>query len=155
MRSLSRIDTVPILRPPRALIATPVSTPREHKVIVVLAAVIERDGRILITQRPEHTHLGGLWEFPGGKCEPGETHTQCLERELREELGVQAVVGDELLVTDHAYPERTVRLHFRRCTITGEPAARLGQAMRWIRREDLDVLEFPPADRELIENLKV
>lgn len=131
------------------------SSPQEHKVIVVLAAVIERDGRILITQRPEHAHLGGLWEFPGGKCEPGETHTQCLERELHEELGVNAVVGDELLVTDHAYPERTVRLHFRRCTIEGDPVARLGQAMRWIRREDLDAVEFPPADRELVEKLKL
>ena len=91
-------------------------------VVVVLAAVIERDGRFLVTRRQKGTHLDGLWEFPGGKCEPGETHAQCLARELREELGLEAVVGDELLVTEHAYPERTVRLHFRRCTIAGEPA---------------------------------
>jgi len=125
------------------------------RLIVVLAAVIERHGRILITQRLEHAHLGGLWEFPGGNSEPGETHPTCLERELHEELGVEAVVGDELLVTDHTYPERTVRLHFRRCTITGEPVPRLGQAMRWIRREELAAVEFPPADRELIEKLKL
>ena len=131
------------------------SNPQEHKVIVVLAAVIERDGRLLITQRPAGAHLGGLWEFPGGKCEPGETHTECLERELREELGLEVVGGEELLVTDHTYPERTVRLHFRRCTIAGEPVARLGQAMRWVGREDLDAGEFPPADRELIRKLRV
>ena len=79
----------------------------------MLAAVIERDGRFLVTRRLEGTHLAGLWEFPGGKCEPGETHEACLARELMEELGVVATIGDEILVTEHAYPERTVRLHFR------------------------------------------
>ena len=121
--------------------------------IVVLAAVIERDGRFLVTRRLEHAHLAGLWEFPGGKCEPGESHDACLARELMEELGVDATIGDEIIVTEHAYPDRTVRLHFRRAEIAGEPQARLGQEMQWVARESLDGLEFPAADRALIDRL--
>jgi mutator protein MutT len=121
--------------------------------IVVLAAVIEREGRLLVTRRLDHTHLAGLWEFPGGKCEARETHADCLRRELLEELGVDAIVGDEILVTEHAYPDRTVRLHFRHCTIDDAPQPRLGQQMQWVTREELAHLEFPEADRILIETL--
>ena len=122
-------------------------------VVVVLAAVIERDGRVLVTRRLRDTHLAGLWEFPGGKCDPHETHVACLERELQEELGVRSRVGDEILVTEHAYTERTVRLHFRRCEIDGEPRPLLGQQMQWVRKRDLQDLEFPEADTRLIELL--
>jgi mutator protein MutT len=125
------------------------------KVIVVLAAVIEQDGRFLVTRRLAGTHLSGMWEFPGGKCEPGETHEACLARELREELGVESTIGREILTTDHVYPERTVRLHFRECAITGEPAAHLGQEMRWVSRAQLRTLEFPPADGELVRVLSI
>ncbi len=118
--------------------------------IVVLAAVIERDGRFLVTRRLKDTHLSGCWEFPGGKCEAGESHEACLARELVEELAVQSEIGAELLVTEHAYPSRTVRLHFRRCAITGEPQPLLGQEMRWVTREEMRSLEFPEADRDLI-----
>ena len=127
------------------------ATPRGA--IVVIAAVIERDGRFLVTRRLDHAHLAGLWEFPGGKCEALETHDACLRRELMEELGVAATVGDEIIVTEHAYADRTVRLHFRRCTIAGAPQSRLGQQMRWVSREELGTLEFPDADRALIETL--
>jgi 8-oxo-dGTP diphosphatase len=106
-----------------------------------------------VTRRLDGTHLAGLWEFPGGKCEPGESHEDCLARELVEELGVEGVVGDELLATEHDYGDRVIRLHFRRCRITGEPTPRLGQEMRWVERQELTTLEFPPADRELIEML--
>lgn len=123
-------------------------------VIVVLAAIIERNGHLLVTRRLAGTHLAGLWEFPGGKCEPGETHEDCLRRELDEELGVNASIGPEIFATAHAYPERIVRLHFRECRTSDEPQARLGQAMRWVRREALDPAEFPPADAELIERLR-
>lgn len=122
----------------------------ERRAIVVLAGVIERDGRFLLTRRLEHTHLAGYWEFPGGKCEPHETHEACLIRELREELDVAAVVGDEILSTEHAYPDRTVRLHFRQCDIQGEPRPQLGQELRWIPRHELLTLQLPPADDELI-----
>ena len=121
--------------------------------IVVLAAVIERDGRFLVTRRLDRTHLAGYWEFPGGKCEPGETHEECLQRELREELGVGAIIGAEIIATTHAYPERTVRLHFRHCEIDGEPQPLLGQEMRWVSREEMAALPFPEADTELIRVL--
>ena len=80
--------------------------------IVVTAAVVERVGCFLVTRRPAGTHLEGYWEFPGGKCEPGETLEASLLRELREELAVDAVVGNEILATSHTYPERRVDLHF-------------------------------------------
>ena len=121
--------------------------------VVVRAAVIEREGRFLMTQRLEGTHLPGLWEFPGGKCEPGESHEACLQRELNEELGATGRIGLEIIVTEHAYPERVVRLHFRRCTLDGEPRARLGQAMRWVTRDELRELPLPEADKTLVEIL--
>lgn len=119
----------------------------------MLAAVIERDGRFLVTRRLMGSHLSGFWEFPGGKCDPGETHEACLARELREELGVEAAIGAELVVAEHAYPERTVRLHFRQCEIAGEPQPLLGQEMRWVSPAELRAMTFPDADRKLIEVL--
>lgn len=127
--------------------------PDTRAAIPVLAAVIERDGRVLVTRRLEGSHLSGCWEFPGGKCDPGETHEACLARELREELGVEAQIGPELLVTEHAYPEKTVRLHFRRCEIDTEPRPLLNQQMRWVSRDEMCALSFPEADRALIEML--
>jgi mutator protein MutT len=125
----------------------------DRPVIVVLAAIVERDGRLLVTRRLKGTHLAGLWEFPGGKCDAGETHEACLARELIEELGVTSSIGPEMLTVEHAYPERTVRLHFRTCAIGGEPRPLLGQEIRWVERSELASLEFPEADRELIEML--
>jgi mutator protein MutT len=121
--------------------------------IVVAAAVIERDGRVLVTKRGEGAHLAGLWEFPGGKCEPGEPLSICMARELREELNVEVAVGDELLATTHAYSERRVELHFLRCDLLGDPSPQLGQQMQWVPRRELARLDFPPADAELIRIL--
>jgi len=121
--------------------------------IVVTAAVIERDDRFLVTRRPRGVHLEGYWEFPGGKCDGGETHAACLARELREELDVEAAIGEELFATTHAYPERRVELHFLRCELLGPPAPQMGQEMRWVAREELGALKFPPADAELIRLL--
>jgi mutator protein MutT len=123
------------------------------KTIVVTAAVIERDGRFLVTRRQQGVHLEGCWEFPGGKCDPGEALVDCLMRELREELDVSASVGDEVFTVGHTYPERRVELHFFACELMGEPRPQQGQAMQWVRREDLATLEFPPADAELIRRL--
>lgn len=119
-------------------------------VVVVLAAVIERDNCFLVTKRLSRTHLAGYWEFPGGKCEAGESHEACLRRELDEELGVDARIGDSH-VRRTRHPERTVRLHFRWCEFDGEPQPRLGQEMRWVLRSELASLQFPEADRELVE----
>ena len=120
--------------------------------IVVTAAVVERDDTFLVTRRQKGTHLEGYWEFPGGKCDAGESLAACLARELREELDVDARVGDEVFTTTHAYPERSVELHFFRCELYGEPRPQIGQEMRWVRRDELTTLEFPPADAELIRN---
>jgi 8-oxo-dGTP diphosphatase len=122
--------------------------------IVVTAAVIERGGALLITRRQAGVHLEGYWEFPGGKCNAGETLAVCLARELREELDVDARVGEEVFTTTHAYPERQVELHFFRCELLGEPRPQQGQEMRWVRRDELESLEFPPADEELIRVLR-
>jgi 8-oxo-dGTP diphosphatase len=125
----------------------------ERDPIVVVAAVIERGGRILVARRLKGTHLAGLWEFPGGKCDPGETHEACLVREIDEELGVSAHVGGEILSVEHAYPEKRVRLHFHACVIDGEPRPMIGQELQWVDRTALMSLEFPEADRKLIEIL--
>ncbi len=121
--------------------------------IVVTAAVIERDGTFLLTRRLRGTHLEGAWEFPGGKCEPGETHEACLEREMLEELNAGLRVGREIFSITHPYPERVVELHFFDCELLGQPHPMIGQEMRWVRRSQLTSLEFPPADAELIEML--
>jgi 8-oxo-dGTP diphosphatase len=128
--------------------------PVPSRTIVVTAAVIERDGAFLVTRRPDGVHLAGLWEFPGGKCEPGESHRSCLQREIHEELHADVHVRDEIFSVTHAYPDRVVELHFLRCELVGEPRAALGQEIRWIAREDLSALEFPPADAELIARLR-
>ena len=121
--------------------------------IVVAAAVIEDHGRYFLARRQKGTHLEGCWEFPGGKCETGETLTACLERELLEELDARVAVGDEILSVTHDYPDRTVELHFFACTLLNTPLPRLGQQMRWVPRAELPALELPPADAELIARL--
>jgi 8-oxo-dGTP diphosphatase len=123
------------------------------RLIVVTAAVIERGGAFLVTRRQKGVHLAGLWEFPGGKCEPGESLAACLARELREELAVEAAIGAPLLTTKHQYADRRVELHFLRCELRGEPAPQQGQQMRWVARGELGALEFAPADEELIRLL--
>jgi len=126
---------------------------RPDSPIIVTAAVIERDGCFLMTRRLKGTHLAGAWEFPGGKCDPGESLTACLERELLEELGVCSTIGREIFTVQHAYPERTVELHFFETALLDAPQALLGQEMRWVGREELRTLELPEADRGLVEQL--
>jgi mutator protein MutT len=121
--------------------------------VVVVAAVIERDGRFLLTRRQKGVHLEGMWEFPGGKIDPDETHAAALRREMREELDVDVSIGELALATTHAYTEKTVALYFYRCALIGTPRPLLGQAMRWVTREELSALAFPPADEDLIRLL--
>lgn len=127
---------------------------RGMKTIVVAAAIIEQDGAYLVTRRLEGTHLAGTWEFPGGKCDPGESLAECLRRELQEELGVDAAIGTEVMQIAHDYGERRVQLHFLTCALAGPPRPQLGQAMQWVRRDALAALEFPPADAALIDYLR-
>jgi 8-oxo-dGTP diphosphatase len=125
---------------------------RERRLIVV-AAVIEQDDTFLLTRRLERTHLAGFWEFPGGKIAGRETHTEALTRELREELDSEIEVGPLVFETEHDYADRSISLHFYRCTLHGRPRPLLGQEMRWVPRTELRSLEFPPADAELIRLL--
>jgi 8-oxo-dGTP diphosphatase len=120
------------------------------KTVVVSAAVIERQDCFLVTRRQKGVHLEGHWEFPGGKCDAGESLAACLSRELREELAVAARVGEEILSTTHDYDDRRVEMHFLRCVLEGEPAPQQGQEMRWMPRQDLRNVTFPPADEMLI-----
>lgn len=120
---------------------------------IVTAAVIERDGRLLVARRLEGSHMGGCWEFPGGKCEPGESAEACLARELLEELGAASVVHEEIYRTTWSYADRTLELRFFRCDLTTDPLPLLGQEVRWVECGELPALEFPPADSELIARL--
>jgi mutator protein MutT len=118
--------------------------------IVVVAAVVERDGAFLLTRRPRGTHLEGCWEFPGGKCRRDEALDEGLRREIREELDAEIVDPREIFSTSHAYPDRTIELHFFRCALGGPIRPVLGQEVRWVPRADLGRLEVPPADAEFI-----
>ena len=126
-----------------------------HRIVnvVVVAAVIERDGSFLVTRRLEGTHLAGVWEFPGGKTAGGESHEEGLTREIREELDTDIDIGELMFETQHAYADRSISLHFYRCSLRGTPRPLLGQEMRWVPRAELRALDFPPADAELIRRL--
>jgi mutator protein MutT len=125
------------------------------KIVEVSAALIFRAGKLLITQRHAESHLGGLWEFPGGKLEPGETFEQCLVREIREELGVEISVGKLFEEVSHDYPEKSVRLKFFICKIlSGEPQPLDCAAVKWIEKSGLEAHEFPAADARLLAKLR-
>lgn len=121
--------------------------------IVVVAAVIEQNGSFLLTRRLEGTHLEGFWEFPGGKIADGESHAGALIREIREELDSDVEVGPLVFETKYDYADRSISLHFYRCALRGVPHPLLGQQMRWVPRDELRGLEFPPADADLIRLL--
>jgi 8-oxo-dGTP diphosphatase len=135
---------------------TPPSGPREAEhVIEVAAGVVVRGGRMLLTQRRPSDHLGGLWEFPGGKREAGESFEDCLRRELREELGIRVTVGPLLESITHGYPEKTVHLRFFQCGLPqGEPRAIGCQAIAWVAAGELDRYPLPAADQRLLARLK-
>lgn len=121
------------------------------KRILVVAAVIRREGRILIAQRPRDKHMGGLWEFPGGKVEPGEPPRQALVRELGEELGIAPADCAPLIRISHDYPDKAVCLDVWEVTaFSGEPHGREGQAVRWVTPEELPGFDFPAANRPIV-----
>jgi mutator protein MutT len=128
---------------------------KTKNLIEVSAGLVFRDGKLLITQRPADAHLGGLWEFPGGKREANETFEQCLVRELKEELGIAVEVGEVLQSLTHQYADKTVYLQFFRCRWKEHEPRALGcPAFRWITREGLSQYEFPAADARLLEILR-
>jgi mutator protein MutT len=124
-------------------------------VVEVAAGLIrDVDGRYLITRRRRGSHLEGLWEFPGGKLEAGESPAAGLRRELAEELSATFAIGDLVETVRWEYPDRTVVLHFFACRLeSGTIAPTEGQAMQWVAPADLPRYDFPPADRELIRRI--
>lgn len=125
------------------------------KQITVTAAIIWQDGKVLITKRPEGTHLEGLWEFPGGKKEDAETLEECIAREIKEELGVHVRPERLLLSVRHEYETKIVDLHIFECAlIDGTPVPMEGQAMKWVRPSDMSGYAFPPPDIEVISHLQ-
>ncbi len=125
--------------------------------ILVVAAVIESGGKILACQRRKNDAFGLKWEFPGGKVHPGETPQAALARELKEELGVESQIGDEIYRTRHKYAElsREIELIFFSATTDKRSMNNLAfEQMRWVRRDELSQLDFLPADQGFIETLK-
>jgi len=122
--------------------------------IVVVAAVVIRDGRVLLTQRAERTHLALHWEFPGGKVEPGESPPQALEREMREELGVEATAGAPFAFNWHDYGEKRVLLLTYVTRLSpGEPRKIGVRDLGWFTRDEVAALKMPPADGPILERL--
>ncbi|HVO32929.1 MAG TPA: (deoxy)nucleoside triphosphate pyrophosphohydrolase, partial [Elusimicrobiota bacterium] len=118
------------------------------------AGVIWRGDRILISQRPLNGLLGGLWEFPGGKREPGETIAHTVRREIREELGIDVRVREKMAEVDHAYSHFTMTLHAHRCDyLRGKPQALGVAAWRWVKPAELRRYAFPAANQPIIERL--
>ena len=128
---------------------------REHAPTVEVAAgLIIRDGNILIAQRRSNVHLGGLWEFPGGKRKPDESFESCLAREVMEELGLTIAVHEQIASAEHRDPERRIRLRFYWCTILGgEPQPFGCDDCRWVTAAEIDAYPFPPADEPLVRKI--
>ena len=121
----------------------------------VVAALIWDEKRFLSCQRPAHKARGLLWEFVGGKVEPGETKEQALIRECQEELAVTVAVQDVFMEVDHVYPDLTVHLTLFNASIAeGIPQKIEHNDLRWITVEEIDQYEFCPADEEILRRLK-
>lgn len=123
---------------------------------VAVGVVIDEANRVLVALRSQQAHQGGLWEFPGGKCEPGETIEEALRRELHEELGIQVLSDAPLCKIAHDYGDKKVLLEVRRVlSFTGEPEGREGQAVRWAALSTLEPSQFPEANRPIIRRIQL
>jgi 8-oxo-dGTP diphosphatase len=124
--------------------------------LTVVAALIEHAGKLLVCQRRRSDTFGLLWEFPGGKVEPGETPPQALARELREELGIDAMIGAEVYRTHHKYAQLSEKIDLIFYAASIDPSAIQNlafESLAWLRPADLPTLNSLPADRTLIEKL--
>ena len=123
--------------------------------VEVAAAILFREGRLLITQRLPDSHLSGLWELPGGKRKPGESIRECLVRELREELNIEVVVGELFETIEYDYSETTVCLKFFKCRYQGGDIQALGcRRFAWVTPDELGSYRFPPANEFLMKKLR-
>jgi 8-oxo-dGTP diphosphatase len=128
--------------------------PNTSTTVVVAAVIRDENGRILLSRRPDGTLMGGLWEFPGGKVDEGESPKAALARELEEELGVRAEIGEPVTFAVHEEPELRILLLFFTATLDGtRPAAREGQQLAWVAAVDLPDYPTPPADAALVATL--
>lgn len=141
---MAKTDSIPYKSPAKK---------KPHKHIGV--GIIQReDGKVLISLRPENVMLGGLWEFPGGKQEEGETIQQTIERELREELGVEVHAFKEFMKLKHVYSHFSITMYAYNCTlVSGEPTAKSSQEVRWVNISELEQFPFPKANKQLTEKL--
>jgi len=124
-----------------------------HRTLLVVAAVVVADGRVLLTRRARGTHLEGHWEFPGGKVEEGETPADALRRELEEELGVGSVVEEPFAFNHHVYPDRSVLLLTYRTRLSGVPRPLGCEALDWFTAAQVRSLTMPPADGPILARL--
>jgi len=123
--------------------------------VIGVGVVLDGSGQVLIDQRLQEGLLGGLWEFPGGKQEPGEPIEATIRRELQEELAIEVEVGEELVVVDHAYSHKRLRFVVHLCHwLSGEPRPLASQQVRWVMPADLDTYPFPAANARIIEALR-
>ena len=124
------------------------------KIIEVVAAIIQRDGAYFTTQRG-YGEFEGMWEFPGGKIEPGESREVALKREIQEELGVDITIDKFLCTTDYDYPSFHLTMHCYLCSVvSGEIELREHMSARWLTTKTLDSVEWLPADKYIIDELK-
>jgi len=131
-----------------------ISSPLPHKIIGV-GVIWNQQGQILIDKRPAKGLLGGLWEFPGGKLEAGETLEDCVKREIQEELAIEIEVKDHLMTLDHAYTHFKVTLNVYHCRyISGEPQPLECDEIRWVTLDEIDQFPFPKANEKIIAALK-
>ncbi|MEC4806143.1 MAG: A/G-specific adenine glycosylase [Jaaginema sp. PMC 1079.18] len=130
------------------------SNPLPHKKIGV-AVIRDENGKILIDRRLEEGLLGGMWEFPGGKIEPGETVQDCIKREIKEEIGIDIAVEDHLITINHAYTHFKITLNVYFCRhLAGEPQTIECQEIRWVTLDEIDQYPFPKANTRIIEALR-
>ncbi|MCA1595366.1 MAG: (deoxy)nucleoside triphosphate pyrophosphohydrolase [Chloroflexi bacterium] len=120
---------------------------------VVAVAIVRNRGDVLVTRRPAGSHLEGMWEFPGGKTEPGESAFDCARRETFEETGLRVVASSTLDTREHVYPDRTVRIDFVECKVEGGTIDPTLQGARWVSLEQLSVLTMPAANAEIVRRL--
>jgi len=129
----------------------------EQPLIVVCAALVDREGRVLLAERPKGKPMAGLWEFPGGKLQPGETPEHALARELAEELGVEVEIDAlrPLAFASHAYASFHIVLLLYLCRDwRGEPASREGQSLAWVAAHEFPSYAMPDADAPLVASLR-
>lgn len=125
------------------------------KVVHVAVGVIARGDDIFITLRHDHLHQGGKWEFPGGKVEQGESVQEALARELLEEIGIQVLKSEPVIVINHDYGDKVVKLDVHRVTdFSGEPHGKEGQSARWVALDALQAQDFPAANVPIIKALQ-